>query len=82
MTFIKPQQPTLIGGKIWGGQYNDALTGSNKITTVFSLHYLRVFITANLHWEKHINIMVNHAQSTIRGINILGNSIHGLDFIN
>src|SRR6266851_1180200 len=54
----------------------------HNITTITSLHYLGVFITADLKWKKHISIMVNHVHSTICGISILGNSIQGLDFMN
>jgi len=81
MVFSNSWQPNLTGGKIWGAQYNDAAKHHN-ITTVTSLCYLRVFITANLKWNKHISIMVNRACSTICRISILGNSIQGLDFLN
>jgi len=81
MVFSKSRQPHLSGAKIWGTQYRDS-SKTHNITAVTSLHFLGVFITANLKWKKHVSIMVNHACSTIRGISILGNSIWGLDFLN
>jgi len=74
-------QPNLTGGKIWGARYEDT-TKCHNITAVTSLHYLRVFITTDLKWEKHVSIMANHACSTIYRISILGNSIRGLNFLN
>jgi len=81
MIFLKSQQPDLTGGKIWGAQYADNMQLHN-ITTIISLQYLRVFISTNLKWDKHVSIIVNQARSTIRGISILGNSVWGLDFMN
>jgi len=49
---------------------------------VTSLQYLRVYLTNMLSWQRHVDIMANHAHSTIRGISILGNSVRSLDFLN
>jgi hypothetical protein len=83
MTFQPPHTNwDLVGGHIWGGRYTDLTLRPNRISTTKSLRYLGVYITPDLKWTKHVNIMVNHARSTIRRISILGNSIRGLDFMN
>jgi len=71
--------PDLVGGHIYGATYGN----NQRVTTVTtSLRYLGVHLTPTLKWDTHIDLMVNRARSTIRGINILGNSIRGLDFMN
>jgi len=71
--------PDLVGGHIYGATYGD----NQRVTTVTtSLRYLRVHLTLTLKWDTHVDLMVNRARSTIRGISILGNSIRGLDFMN
>jgi hypothetical protein len=71
--------PDLIGGHIHSVTYSD----SQRITTVTtSLCYLGVHIMPKLKWDTYVDLMVNRACSTIRGISILGNLIHGLDFMN
>ena len=47
-----------------------------------TLCYLGVFLHHYLNWETHITTMECCACSTIRTVGILGNSVHGLDFIN
>jgi hypothetical protein len=71
--------PNLTGGHIHGTKYGH----NQRVTSVtMSLQYLGVHLTPTLSWDTHVDLMVNHARSTIRGINILGNSIRGLDFMN
>jgi hypothetical protein len=72
----------LLGGDISEVRYFDSELGPNTIKTTKSLRYLGVYIDHRLRWTKHMDIMTNRAKSTIRGISILGNSIHGLDFLN
>jgi len=81
MVFQPCQHPNLTGGHIYSGHYQDS-ESLHHISMVSSLHYLRVFLTNDLKWDKHISIIVNCAQSTIHGISILGNSIRGLNFMN
>jgi len=75
ITFTKLHALNCIRGKIWGGHYTNSSIGPNKIIALTSLWYLGVFITADLKWEKHMDIIVNCAWSTISGISILGNSV-------
>jgi hypothetical protein len=49
---------------------------------VTSLCYLGVYLDHHLRWDRHVTIMTNRTRSTIRGVNLLGNSIRGLDFLN
>ena len=71
--------PNLVGGHVYGATYGD----NQRVTTVTtSLRYLGVYLTPTLKWDTHVDLMVNRARSTIRGISILGNSIRGLDFMN
>ncbi len=81
MVFNPSWQPHLTGGSIQGAHYSIG-DSWHHITTITSLHYLGVFITDTLKWDKHISIMVNHAHSTIYRISILRNSIWGLNFMN
>jgi len=81
MIFNPSRQPNLTGDTIQGTHYSIS-NSQHHVTTVTSLRYLRVFLTNDLKWMKHVSIMVNHAHSTIHGISILRNSIRGLDFMN
>jgi hypothetical protein len=80
MVFTPPRSnPNLVGGHIHGATYRN----NQCVTTVTtSLRYLGVYLTLSLKWDTHVDLMVNRARSTIRGISILGNSIRGLDFMN
>jgi hypothetical protein len=74
--------PNLIGTEVLGARYTDPSLGPNHITTVSHLRYLGVYIDHHLDWTRHVTIMANHARSNIRGVNILSNSVHGLNFLN
>jgi hypothetical protein len=83
MSFMKEcSNRNLISGKIEGARYNNPVQGPNHVTMAISLRYLGVYLDHCLRWDQHITIMANHACSTIRGVNLLGNSIRGLDFLN
>jgi hypothetical protein len=54
--------PDLMGGHIHGITYGN----NQRITTVMmSLHYLCIHLTPKLAWDTHVDLMVNHACSTI-----------------
>ena len=74
--------PNLTGANILGARYTDPILGPNHITTVSHLHYLGVYINHHLNWTRHITIIANHTCSNIRGVNLLGNSVQGLNFLN
>jgi len=82
MTFVCQRQPEKTGGNTLRAQYSNKSNALNRITTVKWLCYLGVYITEDLKWKQHVNIMTNRARSTIRGINILSNSVQGLDYMN
>jgi hypothetical protein len=83
MTFTQQcANPNIVGGPNTEARYNDPIRGCCTVRTVTHLRYLGVYIDCSLKWDRHVSIMTNQAHSTIRGINLLGNSIHGLDFLN
>jgi hypothetical protein len=45
------------------------------------IRYLGVYIDEKLNWDHHTTVMANQGRSTIRGINILGNSVRGVDML-
>jgi hypothetical protein len=63
-------------------RYDDPIWGHCTVRAVTHLRYLGVYIDRSLKWERHVSIMTNRACSTIWGINLLGNSIRGLNFLN
>ena len=76
MTFKPPcANKDLLGGYIWGGCHVNPNSSPNRISTTKSLCYLSVYITPDLEWTKHMDIMVNYTCSTIYGISVLRNSI-------
>ncbi len=77
MTFTPTRRSNLTGSNIQGTQP----TPDHNITMTRSLRYLGIFITDNLDWSLHVKTMANRTKSTIRGISILGNSVHRLDFL-
>jgi len=83
MTFARQcANPNQVGHHPTEARYIDPILGPQTIKTTTHLHYLRVYIDQSLNWSQHVSIMTNHTCSTLRGINLLGNSIHRLDFLN
>jgi hypothetical protein len=74
--------PNLVGANVLGARYTDPNLSPNHITTVSHLRYLGVYIDHHLDWTRHITIMANRTRSNIWGINILSNSVCGLNFLN
>jgi hypothetical protein len=52
------------------------------VMLVENLRYLGFFINRWLKWEPHVRIMCNWAQASIKVLQVLGNSIHGLSMAN
>ncbi|KAI0054577.1 hypothetical protein BV25DRAFT_1767165, partial [Artomyces pyxidatus] len=46
------------------------------------LRYLGVFFDSKLNFRKHVETMANRAMSTIRGLQVLGNSVRGMSLVN
>ena len=47
-----------------------------------NIHYLGFFINWQLKWEPHIRIMCNRAHMSIKVLQVLGNTVHGLSMAN
>jgi Reverse transcriptase (RNA-dependent DNA polymerase)/Endonuclease-reverse transcriptase len=60
----------------------NAAHGELAIRAATSVRYLGVFIHSKLKWDTHVDIMSARARSTVRALQLLGNSIRGLDFAN
>jgi hypothetical protein len=52
------------------------------VTPVENLRYLGFFINRQLKWEPHVRIMCNRARASLKALQVLGNSIHGLSMAN
>jgi hypothetical protein len=50
------------------------------VTAVHRIRYLGFFIDHKLWWEHHVTTMCNWARGTMKGLQLLGNSVRGLDF--
>ena len=59
------------------------LPDNTKITIkpTSTLRYLGVFFTPHLNWTTHVKIMSTHAQSIVKGLGVLGNSIRGFHLV-
>ena len=57
-------------------------TSQVAIKPASSIRYLGVFFTPCLNWMVHVKTMSTYAQSIIKGLGILGNSIRGFHLIN
>jgi hypothetical protein len=54
--------------------------GKYKVTAAHRLRYLGFFLDHKLRWEHHVNVMCNRARASIKGLQLLGNSVRGIDF--
>jgi hypothetical protein len=52
------------------------------VRLVETLRYLGFFIHRRLKWEPHVCIMCNRARASIKALQVLGNTIHGLSMAN
>jgi len=83
MTFKKrTANRDLVGDTTLGLRYTDPVYSPSNITATNSLRYLSIYLDRHLSWDNHVSIMANRARSTIRGINIMGNTQRGLDLLN
>jgi hypothetical protein len=51
-----------------------------KAMATHRLQYLGFFFDHKLHWEHHVNVMCNCMWASIKALQLLGNSIQGLNF--
>jgi len=47
-----------------------------------TVQYLGIFLSESFSWEHHAKVMAAWARSTTRALQVMGNSVHGLDFAN
>ena len=78
MFFRRRQEKTDPPGHILLPQL--PLPTSYKVTAAHRLRYLGFFLDHKLRWEHHVNVMCNRARASIRALQLLGNSVRGLDF--
>ena len=57
----------------------DPINGEYTVKRSMTVRYLGIFISHNLSFDHHIKVMATRAKSTVQAINILGNSVRGLD---
>jgi hypothetical protein len=47
-----------------------------------TVHYLGFFINHRLDWTEHVNVMCNRARTSLKALQLLGNSVRGLSAAN
>jgi Reverse transcriptase (RNA-dependent DNA polymerase) len=55
------------------------LNTSYRITAANTIRYLGFFFDTRILWSHHVDVMCNQARATLKSLQLLGNSIHGLD---
>ena len=53
-----------------------------RVTPKAAVRYLDFFLNQKLDWTPHVDIMCNQARASLRALQILGNSHHGLSMAN
>ena len=56
--------------------------GPYDVTAATTVHYLGFFFHHCLKWEPHVRIMCNRARTSIKALQVLGNTIRGLSMAN
>jgi Reverse transcriptase (RNA-dependent DNA polymerase) len=51
-----------------------------KVDATNCVRYLGFHIDYKLQWQQHISILVNRVKSTLKSLQLLGNSVRGLDY--
>jgi hypothetical protein len=72
--------PDRLGSPPTAVAYRDPFTGAVEVKIKRQVRYLGVFIDARLTWHAHVKTVASRARSTIRSLNILGNSMRGIRF--
>ena len=63
---------------IWLADPTQAL--EYRVDAFNTVRYLGIFFDHQLNWHDHVRIMTNHARSTLKAVQLLGNSICGLNW--
>ena len=56
-----------------------SLNADYKVQATNTLRYLGFFFDTRLDWTQHVEIMCNRARGTLKSLQLLGNSVQGLD---
>ena len=54
----------------------------NNLPVPNKVGYLGIYFDFQLNWHEHVQIMTTHARSTLKALQLLGNSIRGLSWAN
>ena len=54
-------------------------TNTYRVTATNTLRYLGFYFDACLNWSHHVEVMCNQAWATLKALQLLGNSVRGLD---
>jgi len=60
--------------------FNPAISSYYRVAAAQNIRYLGFFFSADLTWDRHVKIMCNRARASLKSLQILGNSVRGLDF--
>jgi hypothetical protein len=71
---VRHQRPS----HIWLADPSRAL--EYRVEASNTVRYLGIFFDHQLNWKDHVHIMTNRARSTVKALQILGNSIRGLNW--
>ena len=84
ITFFPPRPSAHLGhlDDVASIMVHDPLQGNYPVRRSTVVRYLGAFLHQRLDWTHHAKIMAARARSTVRALNILGNSIRGLSFAN
>jgi hypothetical protein len=58
---------------------NPSLNTYYRVQTADTLHYLGFFFDTCLNWIHHVEVVCNRARATLKSLQLLGNSVRGLD---
>ena len=70
----------LVGRPITSIQPRTSASSSYTVERSSLIRYLGIFIDHRFDWTHHVTVMANRARSTVRALNLLGNSVRGLDY--
>jgi len=71
-----------IGSRVTEIALMDPFSGCYPVKRSDLIRYLGIFIHYKFNWSHHVTIMANQARSTVCALNVLGNSVRGLDYAN
>jgi len=77
-----PKPSPIYGTPITSLALRDPYRGTYTVRPQTTMRYLGIFLHHRLDWSHHAKIMAMRAQSVVRSLHILGNSVRGLNFAN